>query len=68
MNDGGMTKIDKALLSIDFFTEMRILSKKEAKSIKQYLSGTGLLIDVSNDFEVDESECSQKIIALESKF
>ena len=60
MTDGGMTRLDKALTSVDFFAKIRILAQKEAKAIKQYLLGEGMLINKTDDFEIDESECPIK--------
>lgn len=54
---GELTKLEKALLTIDFFRDERILTKNEAEDIKAYLSGKGTLIEENEDFYIDESEC-----------
>ena len=58
--DGSLTKRDKVFLSIDFFEKEKIITKKEAKDIKAYLSGESFILDKVEEFEIDESDCVAK--------
>jgi len=60
MSDGGLSRLDKTIMSIDFFEEERILSNKEARDIKLYLAGEGVLVGTLDSFDIDSSECPMK--------